>query len=285
MARIRTIKPEFWDDEKLSELPIPARLLFIGCWNFADDFGIMPESIKWIKAKVFPYDSLRDNEVKQWIDTLVKNRMLIPFAYGDKGYYIIRRFRSHQIIDKRYEKSTLPTDVVAEILSRIEEKSITQETHSDHIVTTSPDMECKGEERNGGDIEKISDEIPPTPQLSKPDIPPKKQKKAIQKIFRESEFFEKERLAAALFGTRYQEADLDYYHEAMLNWSDGKQAKKADWLATARSWMNKDLMEGKFVTKGQKIIENGTKHRTSNGVNKPSSGAEQLVEKFKSQFN
>ena len=30
MARIRTVKPEFWTDEKVVECSIPARLLFIG---------------------------------------------------------------------------------------------------------------------------------------------------------------------------------------------------------------------------------------------------------------
>ncbi|STV36571.1 primosomal protein I [Klebsiella pneumoniae] len=42
MARIRTVKPEFWTDEKVVECSIPARLLFIGLFNFANDNG-MPE--------------------------------------------------------------------------------------------------------------------------------------------------------------------------------------------------------------------------------------------------
>ena len=41
MARIRTIKLEFWEDEKLAKLPVHARLLFIGTWNFADDNGAL----------------------------------------------------------------------------------------------------------------------------------------------------------------------------------------------------------------------------------------------------
>ena len=39
MPRIRTIKPEFWTDEKVGECSIPARLLFIATWNIADDRG------------------------------------------------------------------------------------------------------------------------------------------------------------------------------------------------------------------------------------------------------
>ena len=39
MARIRTVKPDIWTDEKFVELSPLARLLFIGLWNFADDEG------------------------------------------------------------------------------------------------------------------------------------------------------------------------------------------------------------------------------------------------------
>jgi hypothetical protein len=39
MARIRTIKPEFWTDEKIVECSFEARLMFIGMFNFADDKG------------------------------------------------------------------------------------------------------------------------------------------------------------------------------------------------------------------------------------------------------
>ena len=37
MARIRTIKPEFWRDEDLSGLPAETALLAIGLLNHADD--------------------------------------------------------------------------------------------------------------------------------------------------------------------------------------------------------------------------------------------------------
>ncbi len=50
MARIRTIKPEFWEDEKIGKLPIPCRL-FIGCWNFADDFGVIKVMLHYSSLK------------------------------------------------------------------------------------------------------------------------------------------------------------------------------------------------------------------------------------------
>jgi len=54
MPRIRTIKPEFWTDDKIVELSFPARLLFIGLWNFCDDWGRMEYKPKSIKLRIFP---------------------------------------------------------------------------------------------------------------------------------------------------------------------------------------------------------------------------------------
>lgn len=76
-------------------------------------------------------------------------------------------------------------------------------------------------------------------------------------LFRESEFFEKKTFAAALENTQYEPANADYYHEVVLNWSDSKNAKKVNWLATVKNWMARDMTEGKFITKDFKPPQNG----------------------------
>lgn len=55
MPRIRTIKPEFWADEKLGPLPPLTRLVFLGLWSMADDKGRLVDSTKQIDAFIFPY--------------------------------------------------------------------------------------------------------------------------------------------------------------------------------------------------------------------------------------
>lgn len=118
MARIRTIKPEFWEDEKVGKLPIPCRLFFIGCWNFADDYGVIKGNAALLKSQIFPYDeNLRVSEIKKWLNALVEARMLIPIILDDENqrpaeesYYLIRTFRSHQVLDKRYNKSYISKD-------------------------------------------------------------------------------------------------------------------------------------------------------------------------------
>lgn len=111
MARIRTIKPDFWEDEKLGAIPIHARLLFIGTWSYADDNGVIRGSAALLKSQIFPYDdNLRIGEVKKWIDALVEARMLIPLSYKGASYYVIRTFRSHQRIDTRYSNELIPRE-------------------------------------------------------------------------------------------------------------------------------------------------------------------------------
>lgn len=57
MARIRTIKPDFFRNEQLAELPYEDRLLFIGLWTLADRAGRLEDRPKRIRAELFPYDT------------------------------------------------------------------------------------------------------------------------------------------------------------------------------------------------------------------------------------
>lgn len=55
MARIRTIKPEFWGDEKLAPMDPLTRLVFLGLISMADDAGRLLDSVKQIDAMLFPF--------------------------------------------------------------------------------------------------------------------------------------------------------------------------------------------------------------------------------------
>jgi hypothetical protein len=54
MARIRTLKPEYWQDEKLSPLPPLTRLVFLGLISQADDAGRLVDSVRLIDGLLFP---------------------------------------------------------------------------------------------------------------------------------------------------------------------------------------------------------------------------------------
>lgn len=104
VARIRSIKPDFWTDEKIVELSFQARLLFIGLWNFADDDGRMVYSPKRIKMQIFPSDSL---DVSELIGEIQRNSMVVTYAFEGAEYLQILNFAKHQKIDRR-NPSRLP---------------------------------------------------------------------------------------------------------------------------------------------------------------------------------
>jgi len=97
MARIRTIKPEFWTDERLTECSLSARLMFIGMWNFADDNGNMGYSAKRIKMQVFPADNI---ETQPLIEELLTHGMLTEYSVNGEKFLNIKGFGKHQVINR-----------------------------------------------------------------------------------------------------------------------------------------------------------------------------------------
>lgn len=58
MARIRYIKPEFFKDDDLAQLPFEVRLFYAGLWGLADKAGRLEDRPMRLKAEIFPYDNV-----------------------------------------------------------------------------------------------------------------------------------------------------------------------------------------------------------------------------------
>ena len=108
MARIRTVKPEYWSSEQPMNLSRDARLLFIGLWNFCDDAGIHPASYRTLKAEVFPGE---DIDVAPLVEEMLTQGLLILYQVGDKAYWRVTGWH-HQKIDKPTFKHPLPNGKV-----------------------------------------------------------------------------------------------------------------------------------------------------------------------------
>lgn len=104
MARIRTIKPEFFTSEDIVSLSAFARLLYVALWCEADREGRMYWKPKTFKMRYFPADDININELcEEVIDAgLVE-------LYGD-GLAFIPSFHKHQHINPRESASTLPAN-------------------------------------------------------------------------------------------------------------------------------------------------------------------------------
>jgi hypothetical protein len=98
-VRSRTVRPEFWSDEKLAKLSRDARLLFIGLWNTADDYGITKGHSAWLKSQIFPYDEIKPQQFSEWIQALVSARMVARFVDSGEQYLLIRNFLKYQKVN------------------------------------------------------------------------------------------------------------------------------------------------------------------------------------------
>jgi hypothetical protein len=101
MARIRTIKPDFWSDGKNVALSPLARLLFIGSWNFAMcDNGHLADDPFGLKLKVLPADDVDPTEL---LDELLFSGQIVRGQTADgRSYLHVPRLRDHQKIDGRW---------------------------------------------------------------------------------------------------------------------------------------------------------------------------------------
>lgn len=110
MARIRTIKPEFWSSEQVMECSPMARLLFIGLWNFCDDGGNHVASAKTIKAEIFPGDDISSTDVRRMLDELSSNSLIRYYTFENKDFLNVSGWH-HQKIDKpTYKHPPFPGD-------------------------------------------------------------------------------------------------------------------------------------------------------------------------------
>jgi len=110
MPRIRTVKPEFWEDEVVGLLPRDARLLFISTFNMADDEGLLRWTPAYIKAQTFMYDDdLNLKHVESLMGMLADAGLVFPYIGGvaRQQMAVVVNFRKHQRIN-RPQKSKLP---------------------------------------------------------------------------------------------------------------------------------------------------------------------------------
>lgn len=100
MSRIRTIKPEFWRHEDLSELPEATHLLAAALLNYSDDDGYFNANPKLVQAECTP---LREPSVSVPDSlTMLSKVGFIRMGKGadGKSYGKVNKFLEHQRINR-----------------------------------------------------------------------------------------------------------------------------------------------------------------------------------------
>lgn len=120
MARIRTIKPEFFRSPDIAQLDYPARQLFQAMWCWADDFGIGETNINGLLGFAFAdTDQVWDEDLRRFraVSAPDVRRMCADLArvlqvsfYEVRGrhYYAIPTWEQHQKLERRNERRQHP---------------------------------------------------------------------------------------------------------------------------------------------------------------------------------
>src|SRR5690606_16035158 len=103
--RARNLKPGFFQNEQLAELPIPARLLFAGLWCMADREGRLEDRPRRIKMQIFPADAI---DVEPLLAGLVSQGLLIRYQVDGRAYMWIPSFLKHQRPHHKEAASCIP---------------------------------------------------------------------------------------------------------------------------------------------------------------------------------
>lgn len=142
MARIRTIKPEFFTSEDIFGLTPLARLFYVSLWCEADREGRLEWKLGTLKARYLPADSC---DISALAQELSDKGLIVIYEVDGKKYAEIPTFTEHQVINNREAQSKIP--------ARERDASLTRES--------AVKAEGKGKEGNGKEGNTTTDACAP----------------------------------------------------------------------------------------------------------------------------
>lgn len=122
MARIRTLKPEFWQDEKLCPLPDAHRLLFLFLVSSADDMGRLLDKPIKIEADMFDGEQDRSRDIREGLANLSRiGRIRRGKTASGQRIIEIVNWAKHQRVDHPNVKGSFPEIVEEQEVTDIRE--------------------------------------------------------------------------------------------------------------------------------------------------------------------
>ena len=199
MARIRTIKPEFFTSESIIELDPLARLFFISLWCEADREGRLAWKPKTLKYRYLPADNC---DIDLIADSLIKQKLIKIYTVDDEDFCQVTGFDKHQVVNNRERESSIPESTDA---------SITRESG----VKAEGRKEGKGKEGREGKGAREG--------FKKPSI-------------EEIKDYMIEKKASNLLATKESEKLFHFYESK--SWKVGN-TKMSNWKSATTNWLNR----------------------------------------------
>lgn len=108
-GRIRSVKPELLQDEKLWDLGmdtgLPVLQAFVGLWCYADREGRFEWRARALKALILPY---WEGAFESVLLALERERFIVRYEVDGRQYGFVRTFHEHQCVNAREPASVLP---------------------------------------------------------------------------------------------------------------------------------------------------------------------------------
>jgi hypothetical protein len=124
VARIRTIKPEFFTSEDIVSLTPLARLFYVSLWCEADREGRLEWKPRTLKMRYLPAD---DCDIEALGSELVSTGLIVLYEFDGRTYAHIPGFTRHQVINNREQESAIPSPPHAKGSTRAD-ASVTRES-------------------------------------------------------------------------------------------------------------------------------------------------------------
>jgi len=171
VARIRTIKPEFFTSLTIADLTPEQRLTFIGLWTNVDDEGRCVDDPRLIKAAIWPLDDRTAADIEDDLRALTESSLITRYVFKQKRYMVVNGWQEHQKIN-RPTASKLPGPEQGEIPPPEPPACGDESSLRTHARLTEDSLaERKGKEQGTGKGREVSGTASRPPDITpRPDV-------------------------------------------------------------------------------------------------------------------
>ncbi len=237
MARARMIKPGFFTNEELPDLPAHTRLFFIGLWTIADREGRLEDRPRKIKAEIFPHENI---EIEPMLCSLGEKGFLQRYSVDGSAYIQIVNFQKHQRPHHNESESIIPEP--PKDFPRSKALSTKDESASAFNIDTRT-----------LNIDSLNDDadVPPAkkqaPSASQEKTPRKK-----PETFVPDDFPLEDRHYTYAGKKGLNKTETERETEKFLLWHGSKQTRYSDWFKAWQGWILKAAENKANLTPFQK---------------------------------
>ena len=175
MSRVRSIKPQLLEDEKLGSVPPLARYLAIALILMADDRGNMRGSAGFVRGRAFAYDDVAMPDVQTWLEQLdavgyaklyyVNGEQFIHLVNWERHqkignparYYPVPGLDEADTSKKLQESTSISEEVVDPTLARASQTSDIRHQTSDTKKPPNGGMSSKEPDAPPADAQEVFD--------------------------------------------------------------------------------------------------------------------------------